>query len=211
MTGFGRPQQFRKLLVAPFEMRTRLVEEIRAVTAAAKAGEPARIRLKLNNLVDPTLIDELYAASQRGRAGRHLRPVDLHAPAGGRGALGEHPRPLDPGAVPRAQPHLLVRGGRRSVSMFIGSADLMPRNLDRRVEVLVPVENARARQELQAVLGSVFADDVHAWALASDGSWSPVEPAKAGEARRPPGGDDAARAAARAAADGRPRTRKSRR
>ena len=110
VTGFGRPQRFRKLLVAPFEMRTRLVEEIRAVAAAAKAGEPARIRLKLNNLVDPTLIDELYAASRRGRAGRDLRPVDLHAPAGGRRALGEHPGPLDPGPVPRAQPHLLVRG-----------------------------------------------------------------------------------------------------
>ena len=66
VTGFGRPQRFRKLLVAPFEMRTRLVEEIRAVTAAAKAGETARIRLKLNNLVDPTLIDELYAASAAG-------------------------------------------------------------------------------------------------------------------------------------------------
>jgi len=65
-----------------------------------------------------------------------------------------------------------------NASVFIGSADLMPRNLDRRVEVLVPIENARARQELQAVLDSVFADDVHAWALASNGSWSPVAPGK---------------------------------
>ncbi len=58
---------------------------------------------------------------------------------------------------------------------------MMPRNLDRRVEVLVPVESARSRQELQAVLGSVFADDVHAWLLASDGSWSRVEPEKGGK------------------------------
>ena len=65
--------------------------------------------------------------------------------------------------------------------MFIGSADLMPRNLDRRVEVLVPVENARARQELQAILGSVFAADAHAWTLAGDGSWLPIEPVKAGK------------------------------
>jgi polyphosphate kinase len=65
--------------------------------------------------------------------------------------------------------------------MFIGSADMMPRNLDRRVEVLMPVENARARQELQAVLGSVFADDIKAWVLASDGSWSQIEPRKAGK------------------------------
>jgi len=68
-----------------------------------------------------------------------------------------------------------------NASVFIGSADLMPRNLDRRVEVLVPIENARARQELQAVLDSVFADDLHAWKLAGDGSWSPVEPAKPGK------------------------------
>ena len=66
-------------------------------------------------------------------------------------------------------------------SLFIGSADMMPRNLDRRVEVLVPIENARARQELQGVLQSVFSDDVHAWGLGSDGSWTPVEPAKAGK------------------------------
>ena len=65
-----------------------------------------------------------------------------------------------------------------NTSVLIGSADLMPRNLDRRVEVLVPIESARARQELQAVLDSVFADDVHAWKLASDGSWAPVEPGK---------------------------------
>jgi len=57
----------------------------------------------------------------------------------------------------------------------------MPRNLDRRVEVLVPVESARSRQELQAVLGSVFADDVRAWVLAGDGTWSPAEPRKAGK------------------------------
>ena len=71
--------------------------------------------------------------------------------------------------------------------MFIGSADLMPRNLDRRVEVLMPVESARARQELHAVLGSVFADDVHAWVLASDGTWSPLEPRKraSGSTTRP--------------------------
>ena len=55
----------------------------------------------------------------------------------------------------------------------------MPRNLDRRVEVLVPIEQARPRQDLQAVLDSIFADDAHAWMLASDGTWSPVEPAKA--------------------------------
>ena len=78
---------------------------------------------------------------------------------------------------------------------------MMPRNLDRRVEVLVPVESARSRQELQAVLGSVFADDVHAWLLASDGSWSRGRAGEARQAGRPPGRDDEARAAARAPPD----------
>ena len=66
VTGFGRPQRFRKLLVAPFMMRTRLVEHIREVAAAAADGKTARIRLKLNALVDPTIIEELYAASAAG-------------------------------------------------------------------------------------------------------------------------------------------------
>jgi len=178
VTGFGRPQRFRKLLVAPFEMRKRLVEEIRAVTAAAKAGETARIRLKLNNLVDPTVIDELYAASGAGarveicaRSVCMLRPgvEGLSETIRVRSILGrflEHSRiySFEAGA---------------NASLFIGSADLMPRNLDRRVEVLAPIENARSRQELQAVLDSLFADDVHAWTLASNGSWSPVEAMKA--------------------------------
>ena len=178
VTGFGRPQRFRKLLVAPFEMRKRLVEEIRMVTAAAKAGEPARIRLKLNNLVDPTVIDELYAASAAGaRVDICARSVCMLRP--GVEGLSENVRVRS--ILGRFLEHSRIYSfeARAKTSVFIGSADLMPRNLDHRVEVLVPIENARARQELQAILDSAFADDVHAWALASNGSWSPVEPGKA--------------------------------
>ena len=66
ITGFGKPRRFRKLLVAPFTLRSGLVEEIRAVAAAAAKGKPARIRLKVNHLVDAGIVDELYAASQAG-------------------------------------------------------------------------------------------------------------------------------------------------
>ena len=66
ITGFGRPQKFRKLLVAPFTLRSGLVDQIRAVAAAANDGKHARIRLKLNHLVDPKIVSELYAASQAG-------------------------------------------------------------------------------------------------------------------------------------------------
>ncbi len=177
VTGFGRPQKFRKLLVAPFEMRKRLVQEIRRVAESAKNGDKARIRLKLNNLVDPTIIDELYAAGSAGaqieicaRSICMLRPgvEGLSETIRVRSILGrflEHSRIYS------------FEAGDRS-TVLIGSADLMPRNLDRRVEILTPIENARARQELQAILDSVFADDVHAWALAEDGSWAPLVPKK---------------------------------
>ena len=177
VTGFGRPQKFRKLLVAPFEMRKRFVQEIRRTAEAARKGEKARIRLKLNNLVDPTVIDELYAAGAAGaRIDICARSICMLRP--GVEGLSETIRVRS--ILGRFLEHSRIysfEAGEHS-TVLIGSADLMPRNLDRRVEVLVPIENVRARQELQAILDSVFADDVHAWALADDGSWSPVTPKK---------------------------------
>ncbi len=175
VTGFGRPQRFRKLLVAPFSMRNRLVEEIRQVTAAASAGRSARIRLKLNNLVDPTIIDELYAAAG---AGAHVeicaRSICMLRP--GVDGLSEnvHVRSIVGRFLEHSRVYAFEAGGTSSV--FLGSADLMPRNLDHRIEVLVPVENARTRQELASMLDSVFADDSHAWVLADNGSWTRLQP-----------------------------------
>ncbi|MFN8224390.1 MAG: polyphosphate kinase 1 [Gaiellales bacterium] len=171
ITGFGRPQRFRKLLVAPFEMRERILSEIERVVTSARAGKTARIRLKLNQLVDPRIIDALYAASQAGvkiqicaRAICMLRPgvEGLSENVEVRSIFGrflEHSRVYS------------FEGGDET-TMLIGSADLMPRNLDRRIEVLTPIENARVRQELTSVLDSVFADTTNAWILAADGTWS---------------------------------------
>jgi polyphosphate kinase len=182
MTGFGRPQQFRRLLVAPFAMRTRLVEEIRRVAAAAEAGERARIRIKLNQLVDPVLIEELYAASRAGvpievcaRAICMLRPgvEGMSRTIGVRSIFGrflEHSR-------------IYSFEAGESHALFLGSADLMPRNLDRRIEVLTPVEGARVRQELGTVLDSVFADNTFAWELTADGTWSRTAPSKGTKAQ----------------------------
>lgn len=175
VTGFGRPQRFRKLLVAPFSMRNRLIEEIRRVATAASAGEDTRVRLKLNNLVDPTIIDELYAAAGAGtRVEICARSICMLRP--GVEGLSEnvHVRSIVGRFLEHSRVYAFETGGTSSV--YLGSADLMPRNLDRRIEVLVPVENARTRQELGSVLDSVFADDSNAWVLASDGSWTRLQP-----------------------------------
>jgi polyphosphate kinase len=171
ITGFGRPQRFRKLLVAPFTLRSGLVEEIRAVAAAAEAGKAASIRLKVNHLVDSGIVDELYAASQAGasidviaRSTCALRP--------GVEGLSENIRVRS--IVGRFLEHSRIyafEAGSRCTT-YIGSPDLMQRNLDHRIEVLVPIENARIQKDVNAILDSALADDTNAWILGPDGTWS---------------------------------------
>ena len=182
VTGFGRPQEFRKLLVAPFHMRKKLVEHIRRVATAAENGEHARIRLKLNNLTDPSIIEELYKASQAGTQ------IDLVVRA---------ICALTPG-VPGLSENIRVRSvlGRflehsriycfesgEDRTYLMGSADMMTRNLDHRIEILVPVETALARNEVETILKSLLADNTNAWELAADGTWTRVMQPK-GERRK---------------------------
>jgi polyphosphate kinase len=176
ITGYGRPQRFRKLLVAPFTLRSGLVDEIRAVAKAAAAGETARIRFKMNHLVDPKIVNELYAASQAGaeidivaRSSCALRP--------GIEGLSEtiHVRSIVGRFLEHSRIYSFQAGD--AARMYIGSPDLMKRNLDHRIEVLMPVENARAQKEIDAVLESALADDTNTWVLASDGTWSRLTPA----------------------------------
>jgi polyphosphate kinase len=202
LTGFGRPQRFRKLLVAPFDLRSRLVEEIRSV---ADAGEAGRIRIKVNSLTDPTVIEELYRASQAGvrvdviaRSICSLRPgvERLSEQIRVRSVLGrylEHSRLFE-----------LETPEQRVV--LLGSADLMPRNLDHRIEILVPVEQARAQAEIAAVFDSLLADNAGAWELRPDGSWQRVG-RKKGERRRSAQEHLMRRSAARAARGYRARAR----
>ena len=174
VTGFGRPQRFRKLLVAPFTMRARLVDELRRVAAAAAEGRPTRIRLKLNALVDPTIVEELYAASAAGVPIEILaRSICMLRP--GVTGLSESIRVTS--IVGRFLEHSRVYWFEADgeTSVYLGSADLMPRNLDRRIEVLTPVESARARSEIGAVLDSAFADTTNTWALGPDGAWQRIE------------------------------------
>jgi polyphosphate kinase len=176
ITGFGRPQRFRKLLVAPFTLRTGLVDEIRAVAAAAADGKAASIRLKVNHLVDPGIVDELYAASQAGasidviaRTTCALRP--------GVDGLSENIRVRS--IVGHFLEHSRIyafEAGARSTT-YIGSPDLMTRNLDHRIEMLVPVEQARVRQDVHSILDSALADNTSAWELDAEGVWTRLAPA----------------------------------
>jgi polyphosphate kinase len=181
ITGFARPQKFRKLLVAPFTLRSGLEDEIRRVAAAAADGKHARIRLKLNHLVDPQMVEELYAASRAGatvdiiaRSTCALRP--------GVEGLSEniHVRSLVGRFLEHSRIYSFEAGER--VATYIGSPDLMQRNLDHRIEVLTPVESSRVRQEIHAVLDSAFDDETNSWSLAADGTWTRVVPAKAAKA-----------------------------
>jgi len=177
ITGFGRPRKFRKLLVAPFTLRSGLVDEIRAVAAAAAAGEKARIRLKVNHLVDPGIVDELYAASQAGASIDVVARTTCALRPGVEG-LSENIRVRS--VVGRFLEHSRIysfEAGERS-TMYVGSADLMQRNLDHRIEVLAPVENARVRQEANAILDSGLADNSNAWQLGPDGTWTRLAPQK---------------------------------
>ena len=181
LTGFARPQRFRKILVAPYNLRNRLIEEIRTVGSAA-AGRTARIRLKLNSLTDAAVIEELYAASQEGaqidvvvRGICSLRPgvEGMSENIRVRSILGrflEHSR--------------LYHFETDEHSLYlIGSADLMPRNLDHRIEIVAPVLDPKVQQELSAVFDILLADNAGAWVLGEDGGWERLSPGKGNRAR----------------------------
>jgi polyphosphate kinase len=171
LTGFGRPERFRKILVAPFGLRARLTDRIRAAGAAAAAGTHARIRIKLNALTDEAVIEELYAASEQGaRIEIVARSICMLRP----GVPGMSENVTVRSIAGRYLEHSRVYAFEigDETEMFLGSADLMTRNLDHRVEVLVPVEQARLKQELTAIFDSALADTESSWELGADGGWT---------------------------------------
>ncbi len=182
LTGFNEPQGFRKLLVAPFNLRERLVREIRSTTAAAEAGKKSSIRIKVNALHDRQMIEELYAASCSGvridvvsRRICGLRPgvKGMSENVRVRSVLGrflEHSR------------FFIFRRGKES-SYLLGSADLLPRNLDHRIEVVTPIGSTRLQFELDTVFDELMADNTQAWELGEDGSWVRAQPAKGDQPR----------------------------
>jgi polyphosphate kinase len=172
LTGFARNVDYRKLLVAPYGLRSRILGLIRG-EADAGPGK-GRITIKLNSLVDSAVIDALYEASQAGvdidlivRGICCLRPgvAGLSENIRVRSIVGRY--------LEHARIYFFANGaGEGRPSYHIGSADLMPRNLDRRVEALVPVTSADLQAQLQEILQINLADDVLAWTLGTDGAWT---------------------------------------
>jgi polyphosphate kinase len=176
LTGFGRPRHYRKVLVAPNHMRDGLLDQIERTIAAHGEGAPARIRLKMNSLVDGKLIRALYKASQAGvPVELNIRGICCLKP--GVPGVSENIRVVS--IVGRFLEHSRVFAFERGeeCDVFIGSADWMPRNLDTRVELVAPVEDDALRADLLDNLERCFADDTNAWDLASDGDWTRRVPA----------------------------------
>src|SRR4051812_4970915 len=175
LTGYGRPAEYRKVLVSPTTMRDRMLEEIRITIAAHESGEEARIALKMNALVDARCIRALYEASQKGvRIDLNVRGICCLRP----GLEGVSENISVRSIVGRFLEHSRIYAFRRGeeTRVLMGSADLMPRNLDSRVEMVAPVEDAALKAELMDVLERCFADDASAWELDSDGCWSRRRP-----------------------------------
>lgn len=179
LTGYGRNVQYRRLLVAPHPLRSRMYELIRQEMDVPGGGH---IIMKMNSLVDPAMIDHLYAASCAGvtidlivRGICCLRPgvPGLSDNIRVRSLIGrylEHSRIF----------HFANGGGPGEAVTYIGSADLMPRNLDRRIEAMVPVIDPPLQRRVMEILQVGLADDTLAWSLGPDGRWGRVAPLEEG-------------------------------
>ncbi len=175
LTGLARPAGYRKVLIAPNGMREGIIEEIDRTIAARERGETARIRLKMNSLVDRRCIRALYRASQAGvPVELNVRGICCLRP----GVEGISENITVTSVLGRFLEHSRIYSFDRgdTTRVLIGSADLMPRNLDTRVELIAPVEDAAARADLLDTLDRSLATDVCAWELRPDGSWSRREP-----------------------------------
>jgi polyphosphate kinase len=174
LTGFARHGAYSKIIVSPISTRPRILE---LINQQRDLGALGRISLKANGLTDPAIIDALYEASAAGveirlevRTLCCLRPgvaglsenITVHSLVG---EFLEHSRVF-----------IFGRRGERSFSVYIGSADLMERNLDRRVEVLVPIEDPTLQEELLEAFEITWSDDLFTWVLGTDRRWRRLQP-----------------------------------
>jgi polyphosphate kinase len=175
LTGFARPRGYRRVLVAPAHLRNGVIEEIERTIAVHQDGKPAKIRMKMNSLVDRECIQALYRASQAGV------PVEINTRGicclkPGVPGVSDNVRVVS--VVGRFLEHSRIysfeREGEQTV--YVGSADLMPRNLDTRVELLTPVREESLCGDLVDTLDRCFADNVNSWELDNQGNWTRRSP-----------------------------------
>ena len=169
LTGFSKQQSFRKLLVAPVSLRKRMEDLIRRETRHARDGRGGHIKAKMNALVDPAIIALLYEASQAGvRIELVIRGVCCLRP----GLEGVSDNITVVSVIGRFLEHSRIFwfSNAGQPELFIGSADWMPRNLDRRVEAVAPVEDPRLREQLEGLL-ELYLNDSGAWHMQADGHY----------------------------------------
>jgi polyphosphate kinase len=182
LTGFARPPRYRRALVAPAHLRDGIVAEIERAIAGHAPETPSRVVMKMNAIIDGPIIAAIYRASQAGV------PVELIV----RGITGL--RPGIPGVsenvrvvsivgrfLEHARAFAFTVGG--TTDYWIGSADMMARNLDNRVELVTPVDDPLACAEIQAMLDLQLSDTALSWELGPDGSWTRIRPPEGEEPR----------------------------
>jgi polyphosphate kinase len=175
LTGYTRPQKFHHVLMAPMRLREHFIRMIERETEQALEGRPARIIAKVNSLIDPEVIEKLYKASQAGvqidlivRGMCSLRP--------GIEGLSERIRIVS--IVDRYLEHARIFYFQNGAphSFWLASADWMPRNFDRRVEIAFPVIEPRLQSQLKEILELQLADTAKAWLMRPDGSYIRIRP-----------------------------------
>ncbi|MGK2955271.1 MAG: polyphosphate kinase 1 [Solirubrobacterales bacterium] len=181
LTGYAKPTEYRRVLVSPDTMRSKILAEINETVEAHLDGREARISMKMNSLVDRACIEALYAASMAGvPIELNIRGICCLRP----GVPGKSDNIRVVSIVGRFLEHSRVYAFRRGndSKVLIGSADLMPRNLDSRVELVTPIDDETARDQVLDVLERCFADNTNSWVLDSSGNWSRLSP-EGGERR----------------------------
>jgi polyphosphate kinase len=173
LTGYSEQEDYQELLVAPLTLREGILRLIEEQAQRARKGEPARITWKMNALTDPTIIESLYEASRAGvRIDLIIRGICCLKP--GLEGVSENIRVVS--LVGRFLEHARVLAFGEDESIFLGSADMMQRNLDRRVEQLFPLREERHREKVRRLLELQLADTANAWELKPDGSFERLRP-----------------------------------